>query len=153
MGTTPWMYGPVEFSAEVDNDVIVVLNVPYRGTIKAINLQEVGGGTAAGEIEIYSSEMIFRHFSLFSAATSSSSSSIAGSSSMSAAAGADPSAYSVTGPLTVAAGKYQNMGLNFGYVNRDGTPTNGVRKLYLRIRTDSAGPFTLTMVIEPADPG
>lgn len=140
--TTTWMYGPVEFSVEASQDSIVVLNVPHRGTIKAINLQESGGGSAAGEIEIYASEMVMRQFGVASSSLSS----------MSVPAGMDASAYSVTGPLVVAAGKYQNMNTNFSYLNRDGTPTNGVRKLYMRINTDSAGPFTLSMVIEPADP-
>ncbi len=131
-----WGYGPKEFSVGPGQSV-VRLDVPHRGEIKTINLQQVGGADDA-TLKLYDSEQAAKVFT--------------GSSSSSAVEGGDPEAHLITEPKAVAAGVYQEFGLSIDYINRDGTPTNPVRRLWMLFDSQAAGETTwsLSMMIEPA---
>jgi len=132
-----WGYGPVQFSVEASQDEIVQLNVPHRGRIVQINLKQLDGSDA-GNFEIYDSEIAAYV--------------TAGSSSASATEGGDPEAHSVTnGQIAITSGAYR-AAVDYPYINRDGTPTNPVRRLWMRINSGGSGqePYSLSMMIEPA---
>jgi len=132
-----WGYGPVQFSVEAGQEEIVRLDVPHRGTIKQINLKQLSG-TDAGNFEIYDSEVA-------AMAT-------AGSSADSATEGGDPEAHSITnGQVSITSGAYR-AAVDYPYINRDGTPTNPVRRLWMRINSGGSGTETygLSLLIEPS---
>jgi|GEM_PF-4670081 len=134
----PWGYGPKEFTIAAGDNEVIQLNVPYRGTIKAINLQQLDGGADAGVFEIYDSEAP-------AVALDASSSSSAGGTVVAAQ-------HSITaGEVTITAGVYRANNLDIQYINRDGSPTNGVRRLWMRLNIAAVGPvsFSLGMTIEP----
>ena len=112
--------------------------MPHRGKIVQINLHQITGNDA-GTFEIYDSEPAARVYD-------------SSSSSSSALEGGDPAVNSVTnGPVAITNGKYQSA-VNLPYINRDGTPTNPVRRLWMRINSGGSGMETygLSMMIEPA---
>lgn len=136
----PYNYGPVVFNAD-SGDAVHELRVPHRATIRAIIFRQQNGA-ADGTIELFSSR---------DAAFATLDSGESLSSSLSSAAGAsiDPQAYSVTaGELVVQDGVFQSADLSIPYVNSDGTPSNGVRRLWLRTRFAAAHQFSLTMMLE-----
>jgi len=140
----PWGYGPKQFQIEGGQDEIVRLDVPHRGTIRAINLNELGGASA-GIFEIYDSQAAA---AVLGGAGSSSS-----SVSSDQVEGGDPAAHSITaGEVAIAGGQYRANNLEIPYINRDGTPTNPVRRLWMRINLEGAGTKTVSlgMTIEPA---
>ena len=113
--------------------------MPHRGTIKAINLNEVGAGTTSGVFEIYDSEAAAKF--------------LVGSSSLSAVEGGEADAHSITdGEVTITGGQYRANNLDIPYINRDGTPTNPVKRLWMRINLSGSGTkqMSLSMTIEPA---
>jgi len=149
MGTT-WQYGPKQFDVVegedgigVGDDFIIRLDVPHRGQIKAIQLID-STGTAAGEFEIYDSEKIIELFHPPEPTDPPPDPE---------PVVAPPAVYSVTGPLEITDGQYSETQLELDYVNSDGTPTNNIRRLWMRINTNSAGPFFLKIVIAPVDLG
>ncbi len=147
----PWGYGPKQFDVEAGKDVIVRLDVPHRGTIKAINLNELGGASL-GVFEIYDSQNAAAVFAPV-LGYGSSSSSVASSVSSEDVEGGDPAAHSITaGEVAIEDGQYRANNLDIPYINRDGTPTNPVRRLWMRINLAGAGIKTISlgMTIEPA---
>lgn len=136
----PWGYGPKQFEIPAGTDVVVRLDVPHRGIIQAINLQQQGGADN-GVFEIYDSEAAAK--------------ALAGSSSSdsSGISGAEPETHSITnGEVAISAGAYRANNLSIPYINRDGTPTNAIRKLWMRMAVTGSGnlAFSLSMIIEPA---
>jgi hypothetical protein len=132
-----WPYGPVQFEIVAGSDQLVELKVPHRATIQSINLNEVGGGTTGGSFEIYDSEpaALYR----------------LGSASASEVEGGEEEAHSITnGAITITAGAYSARNLNIAYVNRDGTFTNPVRRLWMRVLLTGSGTklFSLGMTLE-----
>lgn len=133
-----WGYGPKSFEITAGEDQIVQLGVPHRGTIKQINLQQQGAADG-GVFEIYDSEAAAK--------------SLVGSSSSSAIEGMEPAAHSITdGEVAITSGAYR-ASVDIPYINRDGTPTNPVRRLWMRINITGSGTknFSLGMLIEPSD--
>jgi len=135
---TPWGYGPKEFTVPGGQQSIVQLRVPHRGEIKAINLKQIDGANA-GVFEIFDSHDVAE--GVIASSSSSSGSAIDST---------DPAVNSVTGPLVITAGAYADNAVNKMYINRDGTSTNPVRRLWMRI--DPTGPgqltYSLSMTIE-----
>jgi hypothetical protein len=139
--STTWQYGPKQFEVPAGQNTVVRLDVPHRGRIKSINLVDTTGA-AAGVFEIYDSERVVLVFD----------DDLASSLSLSSEANEFPPAvFSVTGELAIAGGAYVDKAVDIDYVNSDGTPTNNKRRLWMRINTNSAGPFILKMVIDPVD--
>ena len=138
--TLPWGYGPKQFEIPAGTDVVVRLDVPHRGMIQAINLQQQEGADD-GVFEIYDSEAAAKSL------TGSSSSDSSGIS------GAEPATHSITnGEVTISGGAYRANNLSIPYINRDGSPTNAIRRLWMRMAVESSGnlKFSLSMIIEPA---
>lgn len=52
---------------------------------------------------------------------------------------------SITGDLSIAAGRHASRSLELHYSNRDGTPTNNVRKLWLGINAGMSGDFDFSL--------
>lgn len=133
-----WGYGPVQFEIEAGVDQVVDLRVPHRGTIKNINLQQQGAALN-GVFEIYDAEAAAKVF--------------VGSSSSSAIEGGEPATHSITdGEVTITSGAYR-AAVDIPYINRDGSPSNPERHLWMRINVTGSGPqtFSLSMLIEPSD--
>ena len=136
----PWGYGPKQFEIPAGTDVVVRLDVPHRGVIQAINLQQQDGA-ANGVFEIYDSEAAAK---VLVGSSSSDSSGISG---------AEPATHSITnGEIAISTGAYRANNLNIPYINRDGSPTNGIRRLWMRMAVGGSGnlAFSLSMIIEPA---
>lgn len=141
--TLPWGYGPKQFEIPAGTDVVVRLDVPHRGLIQVINLQQQDGADN-GVFEIYDSEAAAK---VLVGSSSSDSSGISG---------AEPAAHSVTaGAVVISNGAYRANNLRIPYINRDGSPTNGIRRLWMRMVVEGAGnlTFSLSMVIEPVQVG
>jgi len=135
---TQWGYGPKNFSITAGSDHVIALDVPHRGTIKQINLQQSNGGDS-GVFEIYDAEIAAEVG--------------AESSSVSALASGDPAAHSITdGEVAISAGSYR-AAWDVPYINRDGSISLPVRRLWMRINITGSGDkdFTLSMTIEPSD--
>ena len=123
-----WPFGPKNLDIEAGSDQLIALGVPHRAIIKAINFSEVGGGSTGGAFELYDSEPP-------------------------TADGNGHDAHSLTdGEITFSGGSYRGQQLDIPYINRDGTPTNPVRKLWMRANLTGTGTkaFSLGMTIELA---
>lgn len=132
----PWMYGPKQFEVQGGAFSVIQLNVPQRGELRTINLQ-VGGGST-GDFVIYCSEEAARE-----AAANGNGSSL---SSSSGSVEIPPSAYEVCrGALT--GGKYVNSELQVLYVNRDGTPTNEVKRLWMVLNPAGVDDLVVTLLM------
>jgi len=134
--STTWGYGPKQFTAPGESSVIR-LDVPHRGQIKSINLQQLDG-QAAGNFKIYDSELAANVF--------------AGSSMSSAGAGDDPAVHQIAEVKLIVAGAFQAFDLEIHYINRDGTGTNPVRRLWMLLTHDGGDntEWALSMTILPA---
>ena len=144
---TPWGYGPKQFEITAGVQTLVRLDVPHRGTIVSINLEQIGG-SGDGELQIYDSEAAAR---AVADAGEGDPSSISGSSED--VAGGEPPVHSITGPLAISTGRFFDNTLSISYINRDGTPTNGVKRLWAVLLVTGTGQlaFTLSMTIKPAE--
>lgn len=145
--STPWGYGPVQFDVPAGQDQLVELHVPHRGTIRGINLQQLDG-TADGVFEIYDSENAAK------SVTTEGLSSVSSLSSSYAIEGGNAAAHSITdGEVTISGGAYRANDLNIPYINRDGSPSNCIRRLWMRINMEGSGDTTmaLSMTIDPSD--
>ena len=135
----PWNYGPRQFDVEAGKSSLVQLNVPHRGTIRSLSLSAPGGG--AGAFEIYSSENAARRAVAEDNGDEFSSS-----------AGTEdfvPVASQLLNGTLVSGATLQG-NLNVPYVNSDGSPTNAIQRLWMRLSPDGSGflSFVLSMVIE-----
>lgn len=139
----PWGYGPKTFSIPGGCDSVVQLNVPYRGVLRGINFMYADGANLGCDFEIFSSEQAARD-------ASEDPESSEGESCGSVAVSPSAAAYSITGPLSFSNGQYSQTDLNIPYINRDGTPTNGVRRLWMLVRPGISGTqeMTLSMTID-----
>lgn len=136
---TPWGYGPNQFDVEAGKASLVQLNVIHRGTIRNFNLRVAGGTT--GSFAIYSSENAARQAVAD-----------ANSETESVSVDVDPANYIVyEGTLT--SGVFTAHELRVRYINRDGTPTNPVPRLWMLLKPDGSGqlPAVIGMVIDGAD--
>lgn len=132
-----WPYGPKQFEIEAGSDQLIELKVPHRATIRSLNFNEVGSGTTGGSFEIYDSKPA----GLFEL----------GSASAAEVEGGEATAHSITnGAITLSSGAYSARNLDIPYVNRDGTATNPVRRLWMVVNLSGSGTklFSLGMTIE-----
>lgn len=131
-----WGYGPVSFEVTGGAANLLELKVPNRGTIRAIRLKQIGG-TVAGSLEIFDAQGAAEAVSepLGDAAVDSI---------------GDAASHSVTGALAFADGAYVSGEIELPYVNRDGTQTAAIRRLWARLSPGGAGAqvYELTMTIE-----
>lgn len=132
----PWSYGPSQFDAVGGENTLVALHVPHRGVLRNINLSTADGG--AGTFEIYSSESAARRM-----VEEGDYSSSAGDSPL-------PPIASKVMNGTLSGGAYFANNIEIPYANQDGSPTNCIQRLWMRITPDGSSPktFVLSMVIE-----
>ncbi len=132
----PWEYGPKQFDVQAGQSSLVQLNVPYRGTIRTFRLAAPGGST--GAFELYNSEAAAR------AAVA------AGNGSSESAPTGIPASEYVIYSGELADGVKVDNDLRIPFVNRDGTPSVGDPRLWMRLTPDGSDvlTFVLSMVIE-----
>ncbi len=132
----PWTYGPRQFTVPAGESSLVQLNVPYRGTIRSFSLAAPDGG--GGTFELYNAEEPAR------AAVA------AGNGSSESVGAAIPPANYVIYDGTLDDGISVDRELNIPYVNRDGTPSDGVSRLWLRLTPDGSDDlvFVISLTIE-----
>lgn len=130
----PWNYGPKHADVPGNQYSLVQLNVPYRGVLRTLNLS-IDGGTS-GTFALYDSERSARD--AVALGENSEVSSASGSVDI-------PVIGSQVHAGNLASGAYFNNNLNVSYLNRDGSPSNGVRRLWLVI--NPAGGGLLQLVI------
>lgn len=120
-----------------DDEETFELGMPHRGTITRFVVTQDGDDAADGfAVDLFNKEAI----------------SPPGSSSSEAGTG-NEELFKIFATKTAAASArtLSEFGVNHPYTNKDGTPTNPVRKLYLRIRPVSGGPksFSCAVTVTP----
>jgi hypothetical protein len=126
MASTIWS-GETTFTAASGAETKVTLKVPYRGIIRGYSLTQTSGATAGAAAAVYTSNQDSAPNSDLPA-----------------------EAFHVLDITLPAAAKVDNHDLNVAYVNRDGTPSNGQRFLYLKITPAGSGAknFVLSITVE-----
>lgn len=132
-----WGYGPVSFVVTGGAANLLELKVPHRGTIREIRLKQIGGAEA-GSFEIFDAQGAAE-------AVSAPLDGVAAVTSL-----GDPASHSVTGSIAYAAGTYSSGEIERTYINRDGSYTAAIRRLWARLSPGGAGEQTyeLTMIVE-----
>lgn len=138
----PWGYGPVQATATGGQPTLLELRVPHRGIIRSLHVAYDDGSQDSGSFEIYASQAAAEEAIRLAATGDDSSSSL--SSSM-GSVGLSPGAYSVSGVQQLVNGKFDKHELRWAYINRDGTPTNGVRRLWMVVTPAGIGPRDLVL--------
>jgi hypothetical protein len=127
MASTIWS-GNTSFTAPSATKTTVTLNVPYRGIIRGYSLTQTSGTNAGAAASLFTSNQATPPNSDL------------------------PSeAFHVLNiTIPAAAPQVDNHELNIAYVNRDGTPSNGQRFLYLKITPTGSGDknFVFSITIE-----
>jgi hypothetical protein len=126
MASTIWS-GDTSFTATSGAETKVTLKVPYRGIIRGYSLMQTSGTTAGATAAVYTSNQETTPNSTLPA-----------------------EAFHVLDITLPAAAKVDNHSLSVAYVNRDGTPSNGQRFLYLKITPTGSGAknFVFSITIE-----
>lgn len=124
MAQLPYSAGPFEFDAQGGEINCIELRVPARAVIRTLRLVQCGGDSVAATFELFQTSRACPP----------------GGSSESGAVSCDKSLYTVFGEKTKAAGEdFLEFDKHYPYTNKDGTPTNQQRKLYLQFTPDGAG--------------
>ena len=137
MSGTPWAFGPVTLAAVGGDATNIAIGVPHRGIIRSIKFEQISGTDVATTFNIYSRE---------EAAPP-------GSDSMAGDTEYPRNMYKVLPEQSIGVGATLALfDLNYVYVNKDGTPTNPVRRLYVEVTPGGTGDkeFALSMEIESA---
>jgi len=126
MANTIWA-GETVFSATSGSETVVRLNVPHRGIVRGYSLTQTSGTNAGATAGLYTSSQLTAPNNTFPA-----------------------EAFHILDITLPAAAKVDNHNLNVAYVNRDGTPTNAQRYLYLKITPSGSGVknFVFAVTIE-----
>lgn len=126
MASTIWS-GETIFSATGGAAATVQLKVPHRGILKGYSLTQTSGVNAGATAAIYTSNQETSPNSTLPA-----------------------EAFHILDITLPAANKVDNHSLDVAYVNRDGTPTNPQRYLYLKITPAGSGDknFVLSVTVE-----
>jgi hypothetical protein len=128
MASTIWS-GETTFSATSGSESVVRLNVPHRGIIRGYSLTQTAGTNAGADAGLYTSNQ----------ATSPNRELPA-------------EAFHVLDITLPAAAKVDDHSLNVAYVNRDGSPTNVQRYLYLKITPTGSGAKTFVFSVTVETP-
>ena len=126
MASTIWS-GETSFAATSGSETVVALKVPHRGIIRGFSLTQTSGANAGAAASLYTSNQETAPNSELPA-----------------------EAFHVLDITLTAAAKVDNHSLNVAYVNRDGTPTNPQRYLYLKITPAGSGAknFVFSVTVE-----
>jgi len=127
--------------ADSEQDTCLELRAPHRGTIRSIVMRQLDGDLGGYWFQLFNSEQ--------ARPVGSSSSSLAGSMPENSDA-----MYDIAGKKNVGAGEdlFEEREKNYIYRNKDGTHSLPIRKLYILIHPQGAGPkhFELRLDIETA---
>lgn len=133
----PWTYGPMTFELPNATPVLVQLNVPHRGTLKSLRITS-NDGTNTGTFQLYTSE---------AAAT-------AAVASQTMTPGVNiPVANYLLLAGTLVAGVFSNQSLDLAYLNGDGSPTNAIQRLWMKLTSSSASPAKFFIDMRITTPG
>lgn len=126
MASTIWS-GETSFSATSGSQSVVTINVPHRATIKGFSLTQTSGANAGATAALYTSKQDTAPNSTLPA-----------------------EAFHILDITLPSAAKVDNHSLDVSYVNRDGTPTNPQRYLYLKITPAGSGEknFVFSITVE-----
>lgn len=126
MASTIWS-GETTFTATSGSEAVVTLKVPHRGIIRGYSLTQTSGANAGATAALYTSNQATAPNSNLPA-----------------------EAFHVLDITLPTAAKVDNHALSVAYVNRDGTPTNGQRYLYLKITPAGSGAknFVFAITVE-----
>jgi len=134
MASTIWS-GTTTFTAPSGTETIVPVKMPHRGILRGYALVQTTGGDNKFEADLYSSNqetepnasLPAEAFHVLSLADF-------------ADVVADPDVVAIA----------ENSNINVAYLNRDGSPSNPQRFLYLRIKPNGSGSknFVLTVTVE-----
>lgn len=126
MASAPWT-GETVFTATSGTSTTVAIRVPHRGRIRGYSLSQTSGANAGAAAALYTSNQ-----------------STAPNSSLPA------EAFHILDITLPAAAKVDNHSMDVSYLNRDGTPSNPQRYLYLKITPAGSGSkgFVLSITVE-----
>lgn len=126
MASTIWA-GETLFSATSGQETTVAVRVPHRGILKGYSLTQTSGANAGAAAALYTSNRESAPNSELPA-----------------------EAFHILDITLPTAAKVDNHSTDIAYINRDGTPTNPQRFLYLKITPAGTGAknFVLALTIE-----
>lgn len=126
MANAPWT-GETVFTATSGSAQTVTIKVPHRGRIKGYSLSQTSGANAGAAAALYTSNQETAPNSTLPA-----------------------EAFHLLDITLPAAAKVDNHSLDISYVNRDGTPSNPQRYLYLKITPAGSGDknFVFSITVE-----
>jgi hypothetical protein len=126
MASTIWS-GETTFTATSGTETSVTIKVPHRGIIRGYSLTQTSGTNAGAAAALYTSNQATTPNSALPA-----------------------EAFHVLSVTLPAATKVDNHELNVAYLNRDGSPSNPQRFLYLKITPVGSGAkdFVFAITIE-----
>lgn len=139
-----WGFGPQTFDVNGGADVLIELRVPYRGTIRSLNIANVDGASA-GSLRLYDSEEAAR-----AQVDNTSSSSLSAS-----ILGEHTEVHRVGDAVTLVAGVGRLADVWLAYKNRDGVTGNQSQRLWGVLHLEDTGPqqVSLSMTIELPEGG
>lgn len=127
MGHSTIWSGETVFEATSGSETVVTINVPHRGVIRGFSLSQTSGANAGAAAALYTSKQDTAPNSDLPA-----------------------EAFHILDITLPTAAKVDNHNLNVAYLNRDGTPTNPQRYLYLKITPAGSGAknFVFSVTVE-----
>jgi len=126
MASTIWS-GETTFSAPSSSETVVPIKVPHRGIIRGWSLTQTSGTNAGAAAALYTSNQASAPNSALPA-----------------------EAFHILSITLPAGSKVDNHSDEVAYINRDGTPSNPQRYLYLKITPAGTGTknFVFSVTIE-----
>ena len=126
MASAPWT-GETVFTAASASATTVALRVPHRGRIKGFSLSQTSGANAGAAAALYTSNQETAPNSELPA-----------------------EAFHILDITLPTAAKVDNHSTDISYLNRDGTPSNPQRYLYLKITPAGSGTknFVFSITVE-----
>jgi hypothetical protein len=126
MANAPWT-GETVFSATSGAPATIVIKVPHRGRIRGYSLSQTSGTNAGAAAALYTSNQATAPNSDLPA-----------------------EAFHILDITLPTAAKVDNHSMDVAYVNRDGSPSNPQRCLYLKITPAGSGAknFVFSITIE-----
>lgn len=126
MASTIWS-GETSFTAAGGSETVVPVKVPHRGILRGYSLSQTSGATAGAAAALYTSKQDTAPNNTLPA-----------------------EAFHILDITLPAGSKVDNHSIEVAYINRDGTPTNPQRFLYLKITPAGTGAknFVLSVTVE-----
>lgn len=119
--------GETVFSATGGSESVITIRVPHRGVLRGYSLSQTSGANAGAAAALYTSKQDTAPNNTL-----------------------PPEAFHILDITLPAAAKVDDHEIEVAYINRDGTPTNPQRYLYLKITPAGTGAknFVFSVTIE-----